>query len=157
MKEFMPGKLYKALCTACAKPKDNRPAIEKPWYSPTLKAVIATNAYMIIALDYDADGETSPCVYHGDTARVLARDVIGFDTPLEREPVSSDSVSSCFEGLDNHGAVNYDAAILEPIIKLAKAGNYLVNFALSPNEVLRGYFTDNGKPVGRFMAMPKRV
>lgn len=149
----MNGKLYKALCSACTKPKDRRPALEKPWYSPAINAVVATNTYMIIALDYDAGGESAPCVYHGDTAHVLAKDEVGFDAPIEREPIAACNVTSCLSGIDNRGRECYDPQYLEPVVKVAKAGGYKVKFEFEEGKVMRGYYYDGATPVGRFVVM----
>ena len=156
MKEFMPGKLYKALCSACTKPKQNRPTLEKPWYSPKRHAVVATNTYMLVELDYETTEQT-PCVYGGDYAHVLAKDVIAFDTPLDCEPVNCSGFASLLDEPTEAQGNMYDCAYLEPLIKIAKAGGWFIIFDNKPGEIIRGRFWSEieGFEVGRFVVMPK--
>lgn len=138
-KEFITGKLYKAIAGCCAMHKQGRRALEKPWYSPDLRAIVATDTHVLVAIDLEST-ETAPCVFHGDTARVLAKDEIGFDTPLDREPVASNGIRECLESLNARGADLYNPDLLEKVFKVAKAANWTVCFSCKPDEILRGYF-----------------
>ena len=138
-KETISGKVYKALAGCCAKPKQGRRALEKPWYSPDLHASVATDTHVLVAIDLEST-ETAPCVFHGDASRVLAKDDIGFDTPLDREPIASSSVRECLETLNARGADMYNPDLLEKVFKVAKAAGWAVCFAGKPDEIARGYF-----------------
>lgn len=156
MKEFMPGKLYKALCSACTKPKQNRPRFEKPWYSPKRHAVVATNTYVLVELDYETT-EQAPCVCGGDPTRVLAKDLIAFDLPLEREPVNASGFASLLDEPTEASGNIYDCAYLETLVKIAKAGGWFIIFDNKPGEIIRGRFFSEEEDfeVGRFVVMPK--
>lgn len=156
-KDTITGKLYKALAGCCSKPKQGRRALEKPYYSPDLCAIVATDTYVLVAVDLEST-ETAPSVFHGDTSRVLAKDEIGFDTPLEREPIAANSVRECLESLNARGAGLYNPVLLEKVFKVAKAAGWAVCFAGKPEEIARGYFYSPSARdyVGRWAVYPMR-
>lgn len=138
-KECITGKLYKAIAGCCAKPRQGCRMLEKPWYSPDLRAIVATDTYVLVAIDLETS-ESAPCVYHGETCRVLAKDAIGFDAPLEREPIAASRVRECLESLSARGADLYNPELLEKVFKVAKSAGWAVCFAGKPDEIARGYF-----------------
>lgn len=156
-KDTISGKLYKALAGCCVTPKQGRRVLEKPWYSPDLRAIVATNTYELVAIDLEST-ETAPCVFNGDTSRVLAKDEIGFDTPIDREPIAPNSVRECLESLNARGSDLYNPELLEKIFKVAKSAGWFVCFSGKPEEILRGYFYSPSERdyKGRWTVYPAR-
>lgn len=155
--EFITGKLYKALCGCSFKVKGTAThrGIERPWYSAVRHAIIATDTYMAVELDFKTT-EGHPCTFDGDDARVLAKDRIAFDAPMEREPIEP----SAWRGLidePQHARGNcYDPILIGRVLKVAKAGAWDMILDSAPDEIMRGRFmSSNREEVGRFLVMPK--
>ena len=155
--EFMPGKVYKALCACSLKAKGTttHKGLERPWYSPDRHAVIATDTHMAIEVDFKTT-EAHPCTFGGDDDRVLSKDLIDFYAP-NFEPVNPSNWRRIIDAPSQARGNSYDTKLLEKVIKVAKAGGWDVIIDSSPSEVMRGRFVaSNHEEVGRFVVMPKQ-
>ncbi len=155
--EFMSGKVYKALCSCSLKVKgtSTHKALERPYYSPGRHTVIASDTYMAVELDFKTT-ECHPCTYGGDDARVLAKDRIAFDCPMDREPVSPESWRGLLDKPTPARGNSYDSALFERVVKVAKAGGWNVVIDSAPDEIMRGRLVDTRLiEIGRFLIMPK--
>lgn len=156
--EFIPGKVYKALCACSLKVKGTgtRKGLERPWYSPARHAIIATDTYMAIEVDFKTT-ERHPCAFGGDDDRVLAKDRVAFYSPMEREPVTPGNWRHLIDGPSQARGNSYDPKLLEKLLKVAKAGGWDAVVDSAPDEIMRGrLIASNHEEVGRFIAMPKQ-
>lgn len=156
--EFITGKLYKALCGCSLKVKgtSTHRALEKPWYSPSRYSVIATDTYMCVEIDFKTS-EAHPCTFGGDVARVLAKDRIAFDEPMEFEPISPESLRGLIDKPTHARGNSYDPVLVEKLVKVARAGYWGIVFDNAPDEVMRGRLVNSKREEeGRFLIMPKR-
>lgn len=157
--EFIPGKVYKALC-ACSfnvkKGTSTHKGLERPWYSPARHAIIATDTYMAIELDFKTT-ESHPCNFGGDDDRVLAKDRVAFYLPMGFEPITPSSWRHLIDEPSKSRGNSYDHKLLDKMLKVAKAGGWDVIIDSAPDEIMRGRFiASNDEEVGRFIVMPKQ-
>lgn len=156
--EFIPGKVYKALCACSLKVKgtSTHNGLERPWYSPARHAVIATDTYMAIEVDFKTT-EGHPCTFGGDDDRVLAKDRVAFDSPMEFEPITPGKWRPLIDEPTQARGNSYDTKLLDKVLKVAKAGGWDVIIDSASDEVMRGRFiASNHEEVGRFLVMPKQ-
>lgn len=154
--EYVTGKVYKALCACSLKVKGTSPhkGLERPWYSPARHAVIVTDTYMAVEVDFKTT-EAHPCTFGGDDGRVLAKDTIAFDSPMEIEPITPSKWRHIIDEPTKARGNSYDPKLLEKVLKVAKAGGWDVTIGSQPDEVMRGRFlASNHEEVGRFLVMP---
>lgn len=157
--EFIPGKVYKALC-ACSLKKvkgtSTHKGLERPWYSPARHAIIATDNYMAIEVDFKTT-EAHPCTFGGDDDRVLAKDRVAFDSPMEFELITPSNWRHFIDEPSQARGNSYDPKLLDKVLKVAKAGGWYVIIDSAPDEIMRGRFiASNHEEVGRFIVMPKK-
>lgn len=158
IEEFITGKVYKSLCACSLKVKgtSTRKGLERPWYSPARHAIIAADSYMAIEVDFKTT-EAHPCTFGGDDARVLAKDRVAFDLPMEREPITPENWRNLIDEPTQARGNSYDPKLLDKLLKVAKAGGWDVIIDSAPDEIMRGRFiASNHEEVGRFIAMPKQ-
>lgn len=156
--EFIPGKVYKALCACSLKVKgtSTHKGLERPWYSPARHAVIATDTYMAIEVDFKTT-EGHPCAFGGDDDRVLAKDRVAFDSAMEREPITPSNWRHIIDEATKARGNSYAPKLLDKVLKVAKAGGWDVIIDSAPDEVMRGrLIASNHEEVGRFILMPKQ-
>lgn len=156
--EYITGKVYKALRACSLKVKGTRThkGLERPWYSPSRHAIIATDTYMAIEVDFKTT-ECNPCTFGGDDDRVLAKDRVAFDSPMEREPITPSNWRHIIDEPTQALGNSYDPKLLDKVLKVAKAGGWDVIIDSAPDEVMRGRFiASNHEEVGRFIGMPKQ-
>lgn len=156
--EYITGKVYKALCACSLKVKgtSTHKGLERPWYSPARHAIIATDTYMAIEVDFKTT-EGHPCTFGGDDARVLAKDRAAFDSPMEREPITPGNWRNIIDEPTQARGNAYDPELLDKVLKVAKAGGWHVIIDSAPDEVMRGRFiASNHEEAGRFIVMPKQ-
>lgn len=156
--EYITGKVYKALCACSLKVKgtSTHKDLERPWYSPARHAVIATDTYMAIEIDFKTT-EDHPCTFGGDDDRVLAKDRVAFDSPMEREPITPSNWHHFIDEPSQARGNSYDPKLLDKVLKVAKAGGWDVIIDSAQDEVMRGRFmASNHEEVGRFIVMPKQ-
>lgn len=156
--EYITGKVYKAICACSLKVKgtSTHKGLERPWYSPARHAIIATDTYMAIELDFNTT-ESHPCIFHGDYDRVLAKDRVAFDTPLEFEPITPSNWRRIIDEPTQARGNSYDPKLLDKVLKVAKAGGWDLIIDSAPDEIVRGRFmASNHEEVGRFIIMPKQ-
>lgn len=128
--------------------------LERPWYSPSRHAIIATDTYMAIELDFKTT-EAHPCTFGGDDDHVLAKDRVAFDSPMEREPITPSNWRHLIDKPTQARGNSYDPKLLDKVLKVAKAGGWDVVIDSSPYEIMRGRFiASNHEEVGRFLVMP---
>lgn len=156
--EFIPGKVYKALCACSLKVKgtSTHKGLERPWYSSARHAIIATDAYMAIEVDFKTT-EGHPCTFGGDDDRVLAKDRVAFDSPMEFEPITPGNLRHIIGEYWQARGNSYDPKLLDKVLKVAKAGGWDVIIDSAPDEVMRGRFiASSHEEVGRFLVMPRQ-
>lgn len=157
--EFIPGKVYKALCACSLKVKkgtSTHKGLERPWYSPARHAIIATDTYMAIEVDFKTT-ECHPCTFGGDDDRVLAKDRVAFYLPMEFEPVNPSNWRNLIDKPTQARGNSYDPKLLDKVLKVAKAGGWDLIIDSAPDEVMRGRFmSSNHEELGRFILMPKQ-
>lgn len=156
--EYITGKVYKALCACSLKVKgtSTRKGLERPWYSPSRHAIIATDTYMAIELDFKTT-EAHPCTFGGDDDRVLAKDRVAFDSPTEREPITPSNWRHLIDEPQQARGNSYGPKLLDCVLKVAKAGGWDIIVDSAPDEIMRGRFiASNREEVGRFIVMPKQ-
>lgn len=156
--EYITGKVYKALCACALKVKgtSTHKGLERPWYSPSRHAIIATDTYMAIEVDFKTT-ECHPCTFGGDDDRVLAKDRVAFDSPMEREPITPGNWRHLIDEPLQARGNSYDPKLLDKLLKVAKAGCWDLIIDSAPDEVMRGRFiASNHEEVGRFILMPKQ-
>ena len=156
--EYITGKVYKALCACSLKVKgtSTHKGIERPWYSPARHAIIATDSYMAIEVDFKTT-ECHPCTFGGYDDRVFAKDRIAFDASMEREPITPSNWHHLIDKPSQAHGNSYDPKLLDKVLKVAKAGGWDVIIDSAPDEVMRGRFiASNHEEVGRFIVMPKQ-
>lgn len=156
--EYIPGKAYKALCSCSLKVKgtSTHKGLERPWYSPARHAIIATDAYMAIEVDFKTT-ECHPCTFRGDDDRVLAKDRVAFDLPIGREPITPENWRHLIDEPSKARGNSYDPKLLDNVLKVCKSGGWDLIIDSAPDEIMRGRFmASNHEEVGRFIAMPKQ-
>lgn len=157
--EFIPGKVYKALCACSLKVKkgtSTHKGLERPWYSPARHAIIATDSYMAIELDFKTT-ESHPCNFGGDDDRVLAKDRVAFYLPREFEPIDPTNWRHLIDEPSKARGNSYDLKLLEKVLKVGKSGGWDLIVHSAPDEIMRGRFiASNHEEVGRFIVMPKQ-
>lgn len=156
--EYIDGKVYKALCACSLKVKGTgtRKGLERPWYSPARHAVIATDIYMAIEVDFKTT-ECHACAFGGDDDRVLAKDRVAFDLPMEFEPVNPSNWRNLIDKPNQARGNSYDPKLLDKVLKVGKSGGWDLIIDSAPDEIVRGRFMDsNHEEVGRFIVMPKQ-
>lgn len=156
--EYITGKVYKALCACSLKVKgtSTHKGLERPWYSPSRYAIIATDTYMAIEVDFKTT-EGHPCTFGGDDDRVLAKDQVAFDSAMEFEPITPSSWRHLIDESSQARGNSYDPKPFDKVIKVAKAGGWDVIIDSAPDEIMRGRFiASNHEEVGRFIVMPKQ-
>lgn len=156
--EFIPGKVYKALraCSLKVKGTSTHNRFERPWYSPARHAIIATDTYMAIEVDFKTT-EGHPCTFGGDDGRVLAKDRVSFDLPMESEPITPSNWRHLIDEPSKALGNRYDPKLLDKVLKVAKAGGWDIIIDSAPDEIMRGRFiVSNHEEVGRFLVMPKQ-
>ena len=156
--EFIPGKVYKALsnCALKVKGTSTHKGLERPWYSPVRHTVVATDTYMAVEVDFKTT-EAHPCTFGGDDDRVLAKDRVAFDSPMESEPITPSNWRHIIDEPSQAHGNSYDPKLLDKVLKVAKAGGWDVIIDSAPDEVMRGRFiASNHEEVGRFIVMPKQ-
>lgn len=156
--EYITGRVYKALCACSLKVKgtSTHKGLERPWYSPARHAVIATDTYMAIEVDFKTT-ECHPCAFGGDDDRVLAKDRVAFDSPMEFEPITPSNWRHLIDEPSKARGNSYDPKLLDKLLKVAKAGGWDVIIDRAPDEIMRGRFiASNHEEVGRFIVMPKQ-
>lgn len=156
--EYITGKVYKALCACSLKAKgtSTHKGPERPWYSPARHAIIATDTYMAIEVDFKTS-EAHPCAFGGDDNRVLAKDRVSFVLPMEFEPITPSNWRNIIDAPTQARGNSYDPKLLDKLLKVAKAGGWDVIIDSAPDEVMRGRFiASNHEEVGRFIVMPKQ-
>lgn len=156
--EFIDGKVYKALCGCSLKVKgtSTHKGLERPWYSSARHAIIATDTYMAIEVDFKTT-EAHPCTFGGDDDRVLAKDRVSFDSPMDREPINPSNWRHLIDEPSKARGNSYDSKLLDKVLKLSKAGGWDLIIDSAPDEVMRGRFiASNHEDVGRFIVMPKQ-
>lgn len=154
--EYITGKVYKALCACSLKVKgtSTHKGLGRPWYSPARHAVIATDTYMAIEVDFKTT-EAHPCTFGGDDDRVLPKDRVAFDSPMDFEPITPSNWRHLIDEPSQARGNSYDSKLLEKVLKVAKAGGWDVIIGSAPDEVMRGRFiASNHEEVGRFIVMP---
>lgn len=155
--EYITGKVYKALCACSLKEKGTSmyKGLERPWYSPARRAIIATDTHMVIEVDFKTT-EAHPCNFGGDDDRVLAKDRVAFVLPIEQEPITPGNWRHIIDEPSQARGNSYDPKQLDKVIKVAKSGGWDLIIDSAPNEVMRGRFiASNHEEVGRFIVMPK--
>lgn len=157
--EYITGKVYKALCACSFKVKkgtSTHKGLERPWYSPARHAIIATDTYMAIELDFKTT-ESHPCIFGGDDDRVLAKDRVAFYLPMELEPIAPSNWRRLIDEPSQARGNSYDPNLLEKVLKVAKSGGWDVIIDSAPGEIVRGrLIASNHEEVGRFIVMPKQ-
>lgn len=156
--EYLTGKVYKALCACSLKVKgtSTHKGLERPWYSPARHAIIATDTYMAIEVDFKST-ESHPCTFGGDDDRVLAKDRVAFVLPMEREPTTPSNWRHLIDEPSQARGNSYDPKLLEKVLKVAKAGGWGLIIDSAPDEIMRGRFmASSHEEVGRFIVMPKQ-
>lgn len=156
--EFIPGKVYKALrsCSLKVKGTSTYKGLERPWYSPARHAIIATDTYMAIEVDFKTT-ECHPCTSSGDDDRVLAKDHVAFYLPMESEPIAPSNWRHLIDGPSKARGNSYDLKLLDKVIKVAKAGGWDIIIDSAPDEIMRGrLIASNHEEAGRFVVMPKQ-
>ena len=156
--EYISGRVYKALCACSLKVKgtSTHKGLERPWYSPSRHAVIATDTYMAIEVDFKTT-ECHPCTFGGDDDRVLAKDRVAFYSPMEREPITPGNWRHLIDAPSQARGNGYDPKRLDKAIKVAKSGGWDLIIDSAPDEIMRGRFiASNHEEVGRFIVMPKQ-
>lgn len=154
--EFISGRVYKALCACSLKVKGTttHKGLERPWYSPARHAVITTDTYMAIEVDFNTT-EGHACTFGGDDDRVLAKDRVAFDSPMDFEPITPSNWRHLIDEPSQARGNSYGTKLLEKVLKVAKAGGWDVVVDSAPDEVMRGRFVaSNHEEVGRFLVMP---
>lgn len=156
--EYITGRVYKALCGCSLKVKgtSTHKGLERPWYSAARHAIIATDTHMAIEIDFKTT-EAHPCTFGGDDDRVLAKDRVAFDSPMEFEPITPSKWRHIIDEPSKARGNSYDPKLLDKVLKVAKAGGWDVIIDSAPDEVMRGCFiASNHEEVGRFIVMPKQ-
>lgn len=156
--EYITGKVYKALCSCSFKVKGTSTykGFGRPWYSPARHSIIATDKYMAIEVDFKTT-EAHPCTFGGDDDRVLAKDRVAFDLPIDREPINPIKWRHLIDEPSQARGNSYDPKLLDKLLKVAKAGGWYVITDSQPDEIMRGRFiASNREEVGRFIVMPKQ-
>lgn len=156
--EYITGKVYKALCACSLKVKgtSTHKGLECPWYSPARHAIISTDAYLAVEVDFKTT-EAHPCTFGGDDDRVLAKDRVAFDSPMELEPIIPGNWRHLIDEPTKARGNSYDPKLLDKVLKVAKAGGWDVIIDSAPDEVMRGRFiASNHVEAGRFIVMPKQ-
>ena len=149
--EYISGRVYKALCACSLKVKgtSTHKGLERPWYSPSRHAVIATDTYMAIEVDFKTT-ECHPCTFGGDDDRVLAKDRVAFYSPMEREPITPGNWRHLIDEPSQARGNSYDPKLLDKAIKVAKSGGWDLIIDSAPDEIMRGRFkASNHEEVGR--------
>lgn len=156
--ESITGKVYKALfaCSLKVKGTSTHKGLERPWYSPSRHAIIATDTYMAIEVDFKTT-EAHPCTFGGDVDRVLAKDRVAFDSAMDFEPITPSNWHHLIDEPSKARGNSYDPKLLDKVLKVAKAGGWDVVIDSLPDEIMRGRFiASNHEEVGRFLVMPKQ-
>ena len=156
--EYITGKVYKALCGCSLKVKgtSTHKGIERPWYSPARHAIIATDTYMVIELDFKTT-EGHPCTFGGDDDRVMAKDRVAFDFPVDFEPITPSEWRYIIDEPSQARGNSYDPKLIDKVLKVAKSGGWDFIIDSAPDEIMRGRFiASNHEEVGRFTVMPKQ-
>lgn len=154
--EYITGRVYKALCACSLKVKgtSTHKGLERPWYSPSRHAVVATDTYMAVEVDFKTT-EGHPCTFGGDDERVLAKDNVVFLAPMKFEPIESKNWGRQFDSPKQARGNSYDPKLFDKVLKVAKAGGWDLIIDSAPDEVMRGRFiASNHEEVGRFLVMP---
>lgn len=156
--EFIPGRVYKALCGCSLKVKDTptHSGLDRPWYCAARRAIVATDKYLAVELDFITT-EAHACTFGGDDNRVLAKDLIAFDVPMDREPIRAEKWRDIIDKPMQARGNSYDPKLLDKVLKVAKAAGGDVIIDSAPDEVLRGRFiAPDHEEVGRFLVTPKQ-
>lgn len=156
--EYITGKVYKSLCACSLKVKgtSTHKGLERPWYSPARHAIIATDTYLAIEVDFKTT-EAHPCTFGGDDDRVLAKDRVAFDLPMEFEPITPSNWRNLIDKPTQARGNSYDPKLLDNVLKVAKAGGWDLIIDSAPDEIMRGRFiASNHEEAGRFIVMPKQ-
>ena len=156
--EYITGKVYKALCACSLKVKgtSTHKGLHRPWYSPARHSIIATDTYMAIEVDFKTT-EAHPCTFGGDDDRVLAKDRVAFDSPMEREPITPSNWRHIIDEPSKARGNSYDPKLLDKVLKVAKAGGWDLIINSAPDEIMRGRFiSSNHEEIGRLIVMPRQ-